>query len=146
MLDFQRFAGLPQTGTVDKLTWDNLYGAYKGTVDYLEAQQLISLVTTEPYPGVTLRRGDVGPSVLAVKTYLNVISRYFFDIMSLPENSIFDTRTQNAVRQFQRIFSLPQTGQVNEVTWNTIADVYRVLREGQQRLEGQYPGYELRED
>lgn len=143
---FQRFAGLPETGRVDNVTWDSLYGAYKGTVDYLEANRLVDSVATEPYPGVTLRRGDVGPSVLALKTYLNYISRYFFDIMSLPENSVYDTRTQNAVRQFQRIFSLPQTGQTDEATWNRIADVYRVLREGQQRLEGQYPGYELREE
>lgn len=143
---FQRFASLPQTGAVDKTTWDSLYGAYKGTVDYLEASKLISSVTTEPFPGVILRRGDVGPSVLTFKAYLNFISRYFFDIMSLAENGVFDTRTQNAVKQFQRIFSLPQTGQVNEATWNTIADVYRVLAEGQQRLEGQYPGYELKEE
>lgn len=140
---FQRFAGLPQTGSVDRLTWDNLYGAYKGTVDYLEGQQLVEQVSTQPFPGVVLRRGDVGPSVLTFKTYLNFISRYFFDIMSLAENGVFDIRTQNAVRQFQRIFSLEPTGQVNELTWNTIADVYQVLREGQQRLEGQYPGYEL---
>lgn len=143
---FQRFAGLPETGSVNRVTWDSIYGAYKGTVDYLEANRIISSVSTEPFPGVTLRRGDVGPSVLTFKTYLNFISRYFFDIMSLPANSIFDTRTQNAVRQFQGVFSLPQTGQVNEATWNTIADVYRVLAEGQQRLEGQYPGYELREE
>ena len=143
VLAFQRFAGLPETGTVDKLTWDNIYGAYKGTVDYLGSREQIERVSTEPYPGVVLRRGDVGPSVLTFKRYLNFISNYFFDIMSLAENGVFDTRTQNAVRQFQMIFSLPQTGQVDQLTWNTIADVYRVLREGQQRLEGQYPGYEI---
>ena len=143
VLAFQRFADLPETGVVDKLTWDNIYGAYKGTVDYLESRELIERVYTEPYPGVVLRRGDVGPSVLTFKRYLNFISSYFFDIMSLAENGVFDTRTQNAVRQFQTIFSLPQTGQVDQLTWNTIADVYRVLREGQQRLEGQYPGYEI---
>lgn len=143
VLSFQRFAGLEQTGSVDRVTWDNIYGAYKGTVDYLEAQQLIESVSTQAFPGVTLRRGDVGNSVLVFKTYLNYISGYFYDLMSLPLTAVFDTRTQNAVRQFQRIFSLPQTGQVNEATWNTIAEVYRVLREGQQRLEGQYPGYEI---
>lgn len=143
VLAFQHFSSLPQTGTVDRRTWDSIYGAFKGTIDYLEGQQLIDQVNTQPYPGVVLRRGDVGPSVLVFKTYLNYIASYFFDIMSLPENSIFDVRTQNAVRQFQNIFSLPPTGQVNEATWNTIADVYRVLREGQQRLEGQYPGYEI---
>lgn len=140
---FQRFAGLTQTGTVDRETWDSIYGAYKGTVDYLESVNQVVQVLTEPFPGLILRRGDTGPSVLTFKTYLNFISRYFFDIMSLAENGVFDTRTQNAVRQFQRIFALPQTGQVDRATWDTIAEVYRVLAEGQQRLEGQYPGYEV---
>lgn len=140
---FQRYAGLNVTGVVDLTTWDNLYGAFKGTIDYLESRQLIERVTTEPFHGVVLRRGDAGPSVLAVKTYLNYISLYFYDLVPLPETSLFDARTQNAVRQFQSVFSLPATGQVNEKTWNTIADVYRILREGQQRLEMQYPGYEI---
>ncbi len=140
---FQRYAGLPQTGAVDRRTWDNIYGAYKGTADYLEERELVEAVSTQPYPGVILRRGDTGPSVLVFKSYLNYISPYFFGISELPANAVFDTRTQNSVRQFQQIFSLPVTGQVNESTWNTIADVYRVLREGQQRLEGQYPGYEI---
>ena len=144
-MSFQRFAGLPETGVVDRETWDSIYGAYKGTVDYLESVRQVEPVLTEPFPGVTLRRGDTGPSVLVFKTYLNFISRYFFDIMSLAENGIFDTRTQNAVRQFQQIFALPVTGQVDRITWDRIAEVYRVLAEGQQRLEGQYPGYELRE-
>ena len=143
VLSFQRFAGLEETGTVDRLTWDNIYGAYKGTVDYLESRQLVERVNTEPYPGVVLRRGDVGPSVLTFKTYLNYIASYFFDLMRVAETSIYDVRTQNAVRQFQKIFAIAQTGQVNEATWNAIADVYRILREGQQRLEGQYPGYEI---
>lgn len=140
---FQRYADIPQTGAVDRVTWDNIYGAYKGTADYLEEQQLVQTVNTQPYPGVVLRRGDTGPSVLVFKTYLNYISSYFFDLPELPANAVFDTRTQNAVRKFQQIFSLPVTGQVNEITWNTIADAYRILREGQQRLEGQYPGYEI---
>lgn len=140
---FQRYAGLEPTGAVDKLTWDNIYGAYKGTIDYLEERQLIEQVTPRPYPGVVLRRGDTGPSVLVFKTYLNYIASYFFGLAQGTENAVFDTRTQNAVRQFQQIFSLPVTGQVNEATWNAIADVYKVLREGQQRLEGQYPGYEI---
>ncbi len=140
---FQRLNGLPVTGIVDRATWDSIYSAYKGTVDYLAAERLIERIGTEPFPGVTLRRGDVGPSVLTFKTYLNYISRYFYDLPGLAENSIFDSRTQNAVRRFQQIFSLSPTGQVNESTWNTIADVYRILREGQQRLDSQYPGYEL---
>ena len=143
VLAFQRYKGLPQTGEVDERTWNSLYNAYKGVVDYLSEEAILEEVKTEPYPGVVLRFGDNGPSVRVFKTYLNYISQFFYDLPPLAETTAFDRRTQNAVTEFQRIFSLPQTGQVNETTWNTIADVYSVVRQGQRRLEGQYPGYEL---
>ncbi len=142
---FQRYKGLPVTGDVDEVTWESLYSAYKGVVDYLDEQNQLSRVATEPFPGVTLRRGDVGPSVRVFKNYLSYIAKVFFDIPMVAQNNVFDLRTQNAVREFQRIFELPQTGQVDETTWNTIADVYRTVRQGQQRLSGQYPGTELKE-
>ncbi len=142
---FQRYKGLPVTGEVDEATWESLYSAYKGVIDYLEKQNRVDSVSTEPAPGVTLRRGDVGPSVGTFKGYLSYLSRVFFDIPPVAQNNVFDLRTQNAVREFQRIFSLPQTGQVDNTTWNTLADVYRTVRTGQQRLSSQYPGRELKE-
>ena len=142
---FQQYKELPVTGSVDERTWESLYSAYKGVVDYLQTKNQLNGIATEPFPGVTLRRGDVGPSVGTFKGYLSYIARVFFDIPPVAQNNVFDLRTQNAVREFQRIFSLPQTGQVDETTWNTIADVYRTVRAGQQRLSGQYPGTALRE-
>lgn len=143
---FQRYKGMPITGEIDESTWRSLYDAYEGVVDYLDLQNQLQGVFTEPFPGVTLRRGDVGPSVRVFKNYLSYIARVFFDIPPVAQNNVFDLRTQNAVREFQRIFSLPQTGQVDETTWDTIADVYRTVRLGQQRLSGQYPGTPLQEE
>ncbi len=143
---FQQYKGLPVTGAVDRRTWESLYQAYAGVIDYLTAQNRGERVSTEPFPGVILRRGDVGPSVRTLRSYLSYISDYFYDIPSIAVSSTFDTATQNAVQAFQRIFALNPTGQADERTWNTVADVYSTLREGQQRVEGQYPGYELRRE
>ena len=140
---FQRYKGLPVTGETDEQTWFSLYTAYKGVIDYLSETQPSVSVATEPFPGVILRRGDVGPSVRLARSYLSYIADYFYDLTPLSTGNLFDTRMQNAVRQFQQIFSLNPTGQINELTWNAIADVYSTLREGQQRVEGQYPGYSL---
>ncbi len=140
---FQQYKALPVTGSVDRATWESLYQAYAGVIDYLVSKNSGASVQTEPFPGVTLRRGDVGPSVRTVRGYLSYISDYFYDLPSLSVSSSFDMRMLNTVQAFQRIFALNPTGQIDERTWNTIADVYRTLREGQQRLEGQYPGYEL---
>ena len=143
VLSFQRYKRLPQTGEVDERTWNSIYSAYKGAVDFLAEEEILERVTTEPFPGVVLRTGDNGQSVRVFKTYLNYISQFFYDIPPLAESTLFDRRARSAVTEFQRIFSLPQTGQVDERTWNSIAEVYSALRQGQTRLEGQYPGYEL---
>lgn len=140
---FQQYKGLPVTGSVDRQTWDSLYQAYAGITDYLRQTNKVQPVPTQPFPGVTLRRGDVGPSVRVMRTYLSYISDYFFDLPSIGISNTFDMRLQNTVQAFQRIFALNPTGQIDQRTWNTIADVYSTLREGQQRVEGQYPGYEL---
>lgn len=140
---FQIYKGLTPTGDVDEETWNSLYAAYQGIVDYLEERNQLESVPTQAFPGVTLRRGDVGPSVAVFKEWLNYLSKVFFDIPPVAENNIFDLRTQNAVKEFQRIFSLPENGLVDERTWNTLADVYSTVRAGQQRLTGQYPGYEI---
>lgn len=145
VMAFQRSKGLPVTGNTDESTWQSLYNAYEGVVTYLQRENKLLKVETVPYPSVVLKRGDVGPSVRIFKDYLSYISKVFFDTPPVAQNNIFDLRTQNAVKSFQQIFQLPETGQVDEATWNTIADVYRTLRLGQQRLDGQYPGYELKE-
>lgn len=143
---FQQYKGLPVTGSVDRATWDSLYQAYAGITDYLERENKVQPVATQPFPGVTLRRGDVGPSVRVMRSYLSYISDYFYDLPSIGVSNTFDMRLQNTVQAFQRIFALNPTGQIDERTWNTIADVYSTLREGQQRVEGQYPGYELKRE
>ncbi|MBQ8504452.1 MAG: peptidoglycan-binding protein [Clostridia bacterium] len=146
VLAFQRYKGLPQTGEVDEQTWLSLYAAYAGVIDYITSRNPVASVPTEPFPGVTLRRGDVGPSVRTARSYLSYIADYFYDLTPLSQSNLFDTRMQNTVREFQRIFNLNPTGMIDERTWNTIADVYSTLREGQQRIEGQYPGYTLSQE
>ncbi len=141
VIAFQRYKGLPQTGQVDRQTWNSLYLAYRGVIDYIANNSPSQRTPTEPYPGVVLKRGDSGPSVRTLRTYLSFISNYFFDIPKIAVSNIFDVQTQNAVRAFQKVFALPQTGQVNETTWQAIADVYSTLATGQRRLTGQFPGY-----
>ena len=48
--------------------------------------------------------------------------------------------TDAAVRAFQQLFGLPDTGTVGAVTWDTIAGTYSDLRFGNAQRLGQYPG------
>ena len=66
------------------------------------------------YPGVELSLGIEGNEVKSLQRYLNRISRNYPAIPKIPEiDGIFGVATENAVKKFQEIFGLEETGVVN---------------------------------
>lgn len=65
------------------------------------------------------------PAVLDLQRMLNQLSRRYPQLPRLAETGIFDEGTLEAVMIFQRDFSLPVTGVVDELMWNTITTAYR---------------------
>lgn len=57
--------------------------------------------------------------------YLCAISYYHPEIPCIMPNSIYNQATENAVRKFQRLYGLTETGETNQATWNQIVSVYR---------------------
>ncbi len=104
----------------------------------------------EEFPGSPLRLGDINEDVFRVQVALNRISQNYPAIPKIsPVNGIYDEKTQEAVRQFQRIFNLNPDGVVGKATWYKIAYLYvgvtrlgELVSEGQQyrRIGFQYPG------
>ena len=43
---------------------------------------------------------------------------------AIERTGVYDEQTSSAVRQFQQIHSLPQTGGVDLATWNALANAY----------------------
>lgn len=77
------------------------------------------------YPGQPLRRNDQGNDVLLMQIRLNRISRNYPLIPKIsPVDGIFSPGTEDSVRVFQRIFNLPETGVVDNATWNRINYIY----------------------
>lgn len=64
-----------------------------------------------------------------LQRYLFVISCYDSRISPMIANGVYDAKTQEAVRQFQKIYKLTVNGEVNETTWNKIVSVYQNLME-----------------
>lgn len=81
------------------------------------------------YLGVELSLGIEGNEVKSLQRYLNRISRNYPAIPKIPEiDGIFGVATENAVKKFQEIFGLEETGVVNLSTWNKITYIYTSVK------------------
>ena len=141
---FQRFRGLPETGLLEEDTYNALYDEYRGIVSTLPPVQGEGNIAI--YPGFPLREGFEDEYVRLLQSYLNTIGEVYTEIPVLEEDGVFGPSTDEAVRQFQRLFNLNVDGIVDAVTWLTVGDVYEGLVLGSKRQEGQFPGYTVGEE
>jgi len=80
---------------------------------------------SESFPGIPISTGKQGPDVEIIQKFLNRIRQNYPAIPNIPSpNAIFGTDTYNAVKKFQEVFGLPQTGIVDRATWNRISSIY----------------------
>ena len=120
--------GLSQWGTVtlaeQGLTPYEILQRYYGN-DIGIVENAPVAFTEESYPGVPLRVGSAGNNVRIIQVELNRIGKNYPAIPEIEnENGIFGTDTEAAVRKFQEIFNLPQTGEVDKSTWYSIKRYY----------------------
>lgn len=120
-------AGLSQWGS--KYLGDQGYSAieiiryYYGNDMYINTADIISGVPSS-WPGYDLGIGASGDKVRQLQTQLNRIARNYPAIPTISADGIYGPATAEAVRTFQRIFNLPQTGVTDYPTWYEISDIY----------------------
>lgn len=119
--------GLSQWGS--KSLADQGYSAidiihyYYGNDMYINSADVISGVPSS-WPGYNLTIGSSGEKVRQLQQQLNRIARDYPAIPTLTPDGIYGPGTADAVRAFQKIFNLPQTGIVDYPTWFEISDIY----------------------
>lgn len=120
--------GLSQWGTVtlanQGLTpYEILQRYYGNDINIIENAPVADI--DESYPGFPLRLGDAGNEVEIIQEELNRIGDNYPAIPKIPNTKgVFDVNTQNAVREFQKIFNLTQSGEVDKATWYQIKRYY----------------------
>ncbi len=81
------------------------------------------------YPGKEISLGSVGNPVLAIQRDLKRIAKNYPAIPKINTDlGIYDKETEDAVKKFQEIFSLPVTGVVDKATWYKIKYVYTSVK------------------
>lgn len=120
-------SGLSQWGS--KYLGDQGYSAieiiryYFGNDMYINTAELISGVPSS-FPGYALEVGASGDKVRQLQNQLNRIARNYPAIPTVTPDGIYGPATADAVRIFQGIFNLPQSGITDYATWYEISDIY----------------------
>ena len=96
---------------------------YYGNDMYINSADIISGVPSS-WPGYDLTIGSSGEKVRQLQQQLNRIAKNYPAIPTLIPDGIYGPDTAEAVRMFQKIFHLPQTGIVDYPTWFEISDIY----------------------
>ena len=96
---------------------------YYGNDMYINTAEVISGVPSS-YPGYALNIGASGDKVRQLQNQLNRIARNYPALPTVTADGIYGPATAEAVRVFQRIFNLPQTGVTDYATWYEISDIY----------------------
>ena len=142
VLSFQNTYSLPQTGVVDRLTWDkieNIYLSFVNNTDFTYNKGALY-----PFPGRILRLGVEGNDVRILHEQLNFISDYYPSIPKVTVDGVYGRRTAEQVAAFKTLFNLPGTeDRVNAPAWNAITNIYDDLFTGNTVDDVQFRGYNI---
>lgn len=146
---FQQVFGLEPDGIVGEATW------YKITYIYTSVKRLAELDSEgvrleEVTPTFTevLRVGMQSDEVRALQYYLAVIGAYYEAVLPVEITGYFGELTEKSVKSFQRVFGLPQTGEVDRATRNDLYRAYQGIADTVKpdyTAVALYPGTVLRE-
>ncbi len=90
---------------------------------YINSAEQISGIPSS-WPGQNLDVGSSGAKVLQLQEQLNTISMVYQAIPMVTVDGIYGEQVKNAVRKFQSVFGLGQTGIVDYQTWYKIQEIY----------------------
>lgn len=119
---FQEAYGLPITGEIDGDTWNTIVDTYHAVSDQPSPLMIF------PNSGFILQQGDRGELVYLVQMLLEALAKRYENLPQVQPNSEFDAQTADAVRAFQAVSGLPQTGILDRDTWNHLAALVNQMR------------------
>ncbi len=137
---FQQIFDLNPDGIVGPATWYalvRLYTAVNALSELRSQGQRFYAIDWE-YPD-PLERGDSGEKISHLQYMLSVMHSFIPQIPALQIDGIFGPATEQAVIAAQRFFGLPQTGAVDDRTWDEIYDQFAGIENTALRSPERFP-------
>ena len=123
--EFQKMYSLPVTGVVDKITFDMLFS------EYTRAIRATERISPSFFPGTPIGyETELGERSFFVELIQFILGELRISYDSIPffdRTGEFDKDTSSAIKEFQRLSSLPATGRVDAETWNALSRAYNAL-------------------
>ena len=137
---FQQIFGLTPDGIIGPATWYAIVRLYTAVTALSElrsqGQQFYSVNWTAPD---SLSVGDTGEKVKQLQYMLSVLAAYIPQIPPLDIDGVYGTNTRSAVLAAQRRFFLPETGNVDAMTWDDIYDQFSGIENASLRSKELFP-------
>ena len=137
---FQEVFNLEPDGVVGSATWYALVRLYTAVTSLSElrsqGQRFYAISWTNTNP---IQQGDRGIRVEHLQYMLRVLSFFIPEIPTVTVDGIFGPATREAVVAAQRRFGLPQTGVVNNETWDEIYNQFSGIENVSFRDEESFP-------
>lgn len=110
----------------DGTDYINILRTYYGSEIYLDNASEVTGIPVS-FPGEVLELNSIGDDVRTIQRQLNSISNNYPMINKIAVDGVYGQNTVDAVKTFQEIFDLPQTGYVDYKTWYEISKVYTAV-------------------
>lgn len=118
VMAFQRNHGLPATGVTDQATWESIHAEYEPALIRVGQAQTVEILLD---PGHVIRKYDREPNVHLIQAMLQVLSEVYGSISPPGRSGILDEATSVSIESFQELSGLPQTGELDKITWKHLA-------------------------
>lgn len=118
---FQRKHGLPVTGVTDQTTWELIVAEFTPALTRVGPAEPLQLILNA---NQVIRRGQKHPYLYLIQSMLTAISEAYGSVPAPQITGILDLPTAESLSAFQYLSALPQTGEVDKVTWKHLALQY----------------------
>lgn len=118
---FQRKYGIPVTGVVNQSTWERIVAEHTPALVRLRPAEPLRPILN---PNQVIRRGESHPYLFLVQSMLTTLAEIYGSLLAPVITGILDEATAEALASFQYLSALPQTGELDKITWKHLALQY----------------------
>lgn len=131
---FQRAYGLPETGTVDRATWDSIYSQFAGIETTVFGNEALFPFTRPP---MAVTEADLQEQLIAA-------AAAFPELDAPKKTGKLDAQTKKSLAVFQRLTGSAPTGTPDAQSASDLAGMQFLLQHAQSTRFVQFPGITLK--